>query len=154
MALEALTERSFSDAEKKAAKKFQCYRSLIDELRTKELSPDVVETVNKEIAGINAHAEHDRGFIKKIRKSQYKILRLVEKQLKLVAKNHYRNMWLALGMTTFGLPLGIVYGLAMDNLGLLGLGLPIGMVIGMAIGSNMDKKAKEEGRQLDVEISI
>jgi hypothetical protein len=34
----------------------------------------------------------------------------------------------------------------------LGIGLPVGMVIGMAVGSGMDKKAFEAGRQLDLEI--
>jgi len=32
------------------------------------------------------------------------------------------------------------------------IGLAIGMAIGMAIGTGMDKKALEEGRQIDLEI--
>jgi hypothetical protein len=35
-------------------------------------------------------------------------------------------------------------------LGFIGIGLPIGMAIGMIVGTNMDKKAFTEGRQLDV----
>jgi hypothetical protein len=34
----------------------------------------------------------------------------------------------------------------------LGVGLPIGMAMGMAIGTDMDKKAFKEGRQIDLEI--
>ena len=30
--------------------------------------------------------------------------------------------------------------------------MPLGMAIGIAIGAGMDKKALEEGRQLDIEI--
>lgn len=30
--------------------------------------------------------------------------------------------------------------------------IPLGMAIGIAIGAGMDKKALEEGRQLDIEI--
>lgn len=60
---------------------------------------------------------------------------------------------MALGMVVFGLPLGIAFGTILDNIGLLGIGLPIGMVIGLAVGTGMDKKAKEEGRQLNIEVS-
>ncbi len=58
---------------------------------------------------------------------------------------------MSLGMAAFGLPLGVVFGSSTGNMGLLGIGLPIGMVIGMGVGSKMDKKAFEEGRQLDLE---
>jgi hypothetical protein len=55
-------------------------------------------------------------------------------------------------MSAIGLPLGVAFGVSVGNLGLLGLGLPIGMAIGIAIGTAMDKKALQEGRQLNVEI--
>ena len=57
---------------------------------------------------------------------------------------------MTLGMSAFGLPMGLALSTATDNFGLLGVGLPIGMVIGMAMGTGMDKKAKEEGRQLEI----
>jgi hypothetical protein len=85
---------------------------------------------------------------KHIRKTQSGILKLIEKELKLVTKNHYRKTWLAVGMAAFGIPLGVAFGTSIGNMGLLGIGLPIGM----AIGSGMDKKAVESGRQLDLEI--
>jgi hypothetical protein len=59
---------------------------------------------------------------------------------------------MAIGMSAFGIPLGVAFGTSLGNMGLLGIGIPIGMVIGMAIGSGMDKKAFEEGRQLDLEM--
>ncbi len=89
---------------------------------------------------------------KRIRKSQSNILKLIEKELKLVPKNLYRSRWMAIGMSAFGIPLGVAFGTSLWNMGLLGIGIPIGMVIGMAIGSGMDKKAFEESRQLDLEM--
>lgn len=59
---------------------------------------------------------------------------------------------MALGMSAFGLPFGVVIGLITKNMGLLAIGLPIGMGIGVMVGSKMDKKALEEGRQLNMEI--
>ena len=61
-------------------------------------------------------------------------------------------MWLALGMSTFGIPIGVAFGLSIGNIALLGAGLPIGMAIGLVVGSKMDKKAFEEGRQLNIEL--
>ena len=55
---------------------------------------------------------------------------------------------MVLGMSVFGLPIGLMFMTALDNAGLLALGLPIGLSIGIALGSGMDAKAKEEGRQL------
>lgn len=71
---------------------------------------------------------------------------MLEKQLKIASKNHYRNTWMSIGMADFGIPFGAVVGAIMENMGFIGIGLPIGMVIGMLIGSGMDKKALEEGR--------
>lgn len=55
-------------------------------------------------------------------------------------------------MAAFGVPLGVALGLILDNMGLIGIGLPIGMLIGLAVGAHMDKKALDEGRQIDFEI--
>ncbi len=56
------------------------------------------------------------------------------------------------GMSAFGLPIGAAIGISMGNIGLLGIGLPIGMGIGIAVGTALDKKAKEGGKQLEVEL--
>ena len=61
---------------------------------------------------------------------------------------------MVLGMSSFGLPMGVAFGLALGNIGLMGLGLPIGMGIGLAVGTNMDKKALAEGRQLAFEAKM
>jgi hypothetical protein len=61
-------------------------------------------------------------------------------------------MWMLFGMSGIGLPIGVAFGLSIGNIGLLGLGLPIGMAIGLAIGMSLDKKALNEGRQLNIEI--
>ena len=87
-----------------------------------------------------------------LKQKRFKIIKLLEKELKIVPKNYYRNLWFIVGMSVFGLPLGVAFGISIGNLGLLGIGLPIGMVIGIAVGSGMDKKAHKEGRQLNIEI--
>ena len=125
---------------------------LLNELKTKELTPKIINYVNEDIEMLNSSSLADNELRKLAKLKQSNIIKLVGKELKIFPKNHYRNLWLVLGMSIFGLPIGVAFGLMNGNMGLLAIGLPIGMLIGMAVGSGMDNKAFIEGRQLDIEI--
>ncbi len=71
------------------------------------------------------------------------ILKLMESKLKLVAINHYRDLYMAIGVA-----LEITFSTLFDN---NGLGLIFGLAIGMTIGANMDKKAAKEDKQLNLQ---
>jgi len=128
------------------------FNKLLSELRKKELSPATVNFINDHVAIVNASAFIGNDLIKLVKKEQTLILKQVEKAHKIAPKNYYRNLWMLLGFTAFGLPIGVSFGLSIGNIGLMGVGLPIGMAIGAAVGASMDKKALNEGRQLDIEI--
>jgi hypothetical protein len=135
----------------KSSNSFIQFRELIRMLREKEL-PDLVSNhINEEIKILNELPSGPE-LKKALRKKQAKIVQLAEKQLKIVPKNYYRNLWFALGISAFGLPIGVAIALSIGNIGLLGIGFPFGIVIGAAVGSAMDKKALKEGRQLNIEI--
>lgn len=126
---------------------------LLSELRKRELPDAVVETINKEVEEINTSNSLTTNDLRKvIKKKQTAILRLLEKDLKLVPKNYYRTLWLALGMTVFGIPLGVLAGVLLGKSGLFAIGLPIGVAIGVTVGTAMDKTAVKENRQLNLEI--
>lgn len=126
---------------------------LLSELRKRELPDAVVETINKEVEEINTSDSLTTNDLRKvIKKKQTAILRLIEKDLKLVPKNYYRTLWLALGMTVFGMPLGVLAGVLLGQPGLFAIGLPIGVAIGVTVGTLMDKTAAKENRQLNLEI--
>jgi hypothetical protein len=127
---------------------------LIKAINNKELPVDTARNINQHVAVVNASALNGADLGKVVKQQQTAILKLLEKEHKIVAKNHYRNMWMLLGFTAFGLPIGTSLGLSIGNIGLIGVGLPIGMAIGAAVGSSMDKKAFNEGRQLDIEIKL
>lgn len=147
-----LKRRPGFDQDKKLINSYDQFDKLLIELKKKKLPEEIVNSINNGINKINSVSESDKVLRKQIRKTQASILKLIEKELKLVARNHYRNTWLAIGMAAFGIPLGVVFGKSLGNMGLLGIGLPIGMVIGIAVGSVMDKKAFEAGKQLDFEM--
>ncbi|MFY0591604.1 hypothetical protein [Roseivirga sp.] len=68
----------------------------------------------------------------------------------LTTKGYHQNLWLVLGMSLFGIPLGMIFGFSLDNFAFFGLGLPMGMPIGVAIGMQKEKKAQEAGTVLAI----
>jgi uncharacterized oligopeptide transporter (OPT) family protein len=125
---------------------------IIKELNERKLPDKIVGTINTEIEELNSTSLIGKELRKLAKHKQTKILELLEKELKIVPKNHYRTFWMMLGMSAFGVPIGVLYGIAMDNMALIGIGLCFGMAVGLLLGSRLDKKALKEGRQLGVEI--
>jgi len=147
-----LNQKPGIDTNVKLKEAYVQFESLLFELRKKDLPEGLVRSVNQDIEALNSTSISGEAMRKIIKKTQTKMIKLLEKELKLVPKNYYRNLWLALGMTAFGLPIGVAFGTILGNMAFLGIGLPMGLALGLAIGSGMDKKAFQEGRQLDVEI--
>jgi len=127
-------------------------QQLLNEVGKKKLSAETIEKINRETALINSTTLRDKDLHKMLKQKQNDLIKLLEKEHKIVPKNYYRNLWMAFGMGAFGLPIGVAFGLLMHNIALLSIGLPIGLGIGVLVGSSMDKKAEAEARQLDVEI--
>ena len=146
-------ERSDISEDVKLSKIYTRFQKLIKELKERELPDKIIETVNKEIEDINTTSLIGKELRKLTWQKQTKILGLLEKELKIVPKNHYRSIWTALGMSVFGLPIGIIIGTIIGNMGMLATGVGLGMCIGLFLGAGMDKKALKEGRQLDFEIN-
>jgi hypothetical protein len=121
-------------------------------LRNKELNDAVVIIINDTISSINAISVLDNQFYKRLKSGQSKILKAIEKHHKLVTENHHRNSWMALGVSAFGVPIGIVIGIVTKHMSFISIGIPIGFGIGIAIGTMMDNKSKEQGTQLALEI--
>lgn len=128
------------------------FNALVDELNTRGLPDSTVGAVNRKIEEVNATTKASKSMRRIVLKKQAKLVRLIEKEHKIVPKNYYRNLWLVLGMSAFGIPIGAAIGASVGNMGLLAIGLPIGMAFGMVVGARMDKKALDEGRQLSIEL--
>lgn len=154
MEINELKKRDGIDSNKKLTELYVQFGKLLSELRKRDLPDKVVQSINTNIDLINPALETAEQWRKQLRKTQSDILRLIEKELKLVPKNHYRNIWMALGIAAFGVPLGVVFGASLGNMAFMGIGIAMGIPVGLAIGTGLDKKAAEEGRQLDVEINF
>lgn len=137
----------------KLNRRFLQFEKLVSELKKIEIPDGIVNSINKNIEVVNSISNSDKELRKQIKKAQSGILKLIEKELKLVTKNHYRNTWLGIGIA-LGVAFGSAIGTSTGNTSLLGMGIPIGMAIGIAVGTSMDKKAKDDGKQLDLEIKF
>lgn len=151
MEIESLKNRPEITTDEKLSKKYGAFRSLLTEINSREIPADVQSQINESIQRINAYNGPAKGLKKVLRKEKYGVIKVLEKELKIVPKGHYRNMWMAIGMSAFGVAMGTAFGVALDNMAFIGIGIPIGMSIGMAIGAGMDEKAAKEGRQLSFE---
>lgn len=152
MLIEKLKIRNTIDQDKRLAKAILRMQNLIEALNKKDTPEEVASTINEDIRVANAFSGTDKEVRKELRRTHSKILKLLEKELKWVPKNHHRNTWLAIGMAAFGIPLGAAFSSA-GNPSNLALGIPMGMLIGMVVGAEMDKKAKKEGKQIDIEFN-
>lgn len=150
MKVKELKKRPSIEHHKKLSNTYAEFESLLAALRKKSLPQEIVTNINTSIDQLNSVSELE--LRKSMKRTQSGILKILEKELKIVCKNHYRNLWLVLGMSVFGIPLGVTFGAILGNMALLGIGLPIGMAIGLVVGSGMDKRAVKAGRQLDIEI--
>jgi hypothetical protein len=151
MTLTPLKERTDIATDTKLNGMYTQLGVFLQELEKKSPTPELATYINSCVEEINNSTLAGNGLRRLLRTKQGAVVKQAEKTMKLVPKNYYRNLWMMVGMSAFGVPLGAGFGAIMGNMGLLGLGLPIGMAIGLAVGSGMDKKALQEGRQLEVE---
>jgi hypothetical protein len=147
-----LINRPGITSDTKVANAYDQLTNLLLALEKRNLPNIITDFIQQEVQLLNAIADDAKGFARAIKTTEGKIVRFVEKQLKLVPQKYYRKLWLVLGMTSFGIPFGVVFAMSIDNMAMLGIGLPIGMGIGVAIGTALDNKALKEGRQLDIEL--
>lgn len=128
------------------------FNHLLDELDSKNLPDSSVRFINESVAVINSSVLTGKNLRRLLLKELSKIVSMIEKEHKIVPRHYYRNSWIAAGLAAFGIPIGIILGLRLGSLGFLGIGFPIGLAIGAVVGSEMDKKAAKEGRQLKVQL--
>lgn len=152
MTINELIQKPENDSNIKLKEGYLQFEKLLIELRKRDLPDSFVVSINKDIEELNSTSSSGDPLRKIVKDKQSRIIKVLEKDLKLVPQNYYRNIWLAVGMTAFGLPLGVAIGLSLKNMAFIGIGLPIGLPIGILVGTRMDKKAFKERRQLDLEI--
>ncbi len=150
--MKKLIERQNISESLKASKAYQQLGKLLNALKEKMLPAETIDLINNEIDQLNSISDIGKTFVKATKETENRIIKLVEKKHKIVPKNYYGKLWMVLGMSAFGIPIGLAFGLSIGNFGMLAIGIGLGLAIGVGVGSSMDKKAFNEGRQLEFEV--
>lgn len=146
-----LKEMTQIDGDKRIKKIHTYLSKLIIDLKARELPNDVLESINTEIAKVNALHESKNDWGKQLKKCKTNILKLIERKLQLVPKHHFQNLWMVYGMMA-----GIIFSTILSTMeysstwSSLGMGISIGMLFGLVAGKNRDEKAKAMGHQLNL----
>ncbi len=154
MAIIEINRQGTTETDSKLNKKLDFFEKLLGEIRKQEIPAETEAFINTEIVLFNNFTGSDGKLRRQLAKTQSAILRRLEKDSKIVPKNYYRNLWMVIGMSAFGIPLGAAFGAALHNMSLLALGIPIGMGIGIAVGASMDQKAFTNGKQLELSLEM
>ena len=147
-----LKSRNLNESGSRTFNKYVQLESLVKVVNQKEIPDNMVIEVNSRLEKVNSLNDDDKSLGKVAKQVTVEILNLLEKELGLVAINHFRNKWMAIGMAVFGIPLGVAFSTSMGNMAFLGIGIPVGMTIGMAVGKGKDNEAQANGLQLDFEM--
>ncbi|WP_299156367.1 hypothetical protein [uncultured Tenacibaculum sp.] len=150
MAFIPLKKKDFFISDKSVLKAFNKLEKSLSVLENLSLSDATISEIDKDIGEINSFEGKLKKYRNKLVVKNHNILELVRKNHGYVHEKYYQNQWLAIGMSTFGISFGVVFGMLLDNIALLGIGLPFGMLLGIAIGKEKDKKAKQEGKQINI----
>ena len=123
---------------------------LLSVAETKSHSDTLIDKINLKIQMLNSSNKMNTALYRLVNLTENEIINLLEQDLKIVPKGHYTKKWQALGIATFGIPIGVAIGLLSKNMGFLGIGLPLGVGIGALIGKRKDAEAAAQGRQYDL----
>lgn len=149
MTIIQIKKKDYYTTSKNARKYSENIYNCIKSLEERDIPESLVAYINSETTQLNELEFGPKKAGNKLYHAYNRIIVQIQKQTNLVPPGYYQNTYMLYGMSFFGLPLGILYALFMDNFGLFGLGLPIGLAVGLAYGRSIDEKTKKEGRQLN-----
>ena len=138
-----------STANQLAVKRFD---QLLQEVHRMELPPEVIVELNTELEKLELLSAFDKKFFKQLKKSKAVLLTILYQEVRVVSKNHYRDLWIALGLFAIGIPLGIFLMFFLNGSSAIAIGIALGSAMGIVIGNNLDRQAEAEGRQMTIRL--
>ena len=101
--------------DKKLSAAFLKLDALVDALNSRPIPGSLSEEINSRIRAVNSLQGSSQTVIKELNSTYAAILKLIEKELQLVTRHHYRTLWMVVGMSAFGLPIGLVVSMLVNN---------------------------------------
>ena len=98
MRIEKLKELENAINNPRLIKAYNKVHYLIEALSTKEIPSEVLNSINEAIKFLNSFSGTEKEITKAFNKKYKNILTLVKKELRFVPKNHYKTLWMVMGM--------------------------------------------------------
>lgn len=146
-----LNNKQNNNQSNKIVKHYSQLERLIIDLKEREITDKIIQSINDEINIINECNGTEKDFLCKVKEAKSNILKLIEKELELVPKAYYQNRWMVYGMMA-----GLIISLVLKQFGFdntwnsVGMMLPMGLLFGLLAGKNRDEKAQKDGLQLKI----
>lgn len=125
--------------------------NLLKHLKERTLSKATEDYISLKLQELKRAAGTEKEKAKTLTAAKNDILEHLRKEHNLVPENYYTTHWMPVGMSAFGLPIGVVFFAVTDNSAFIALGLPLGLGLGSLYGATLDKKAEADGRVLKYE---
>ena len=129
---------------------YQRLENLLHIAESKTLSEIAIQKINTKLELLNTTTKINDALYRLANLIENEIITILEEDLKIVPIGYYSKKWIAIGMSAFGIPLGLIIGLLSKNMGMLAVGLPIGLGIGTIIGKTKDARAASLGLQYNI----
>ncbi|MEL6804098.1 MAG: hypothetical protein AAFO91_09985, partial [Bacteroidota bacterium] len=136
--LQTLQRPAFIENDKGFNKQFTRLETILEDLNSRSIASTTSDSINAQIEEINQHTGNKASYKKAFGSGSREITTLLQKAEGLTPKAYYQTLWMSLGMAAFGLPIGLLIALSVDNWGLLAIGLPIGSAVGVILGMSFD----------------
>ncbi len=140
-----------ADSDEKLYASITHLKILISEIENKGVPEEVCYKINYQIDKMNSFANKKEGILnRQLEITYYRILYILRRDVGIIPENYYRNLYLALGMSVFGLPLGALIASFLENTSYLIFGMLFGLAVGIVIGSKKDQIADKENKVIRV----
>ena len=107
MTIDPFVPKSFDYSEKEKKDILQLEK-LVPALNRRNIPEAIAQDINDRISSLKSSQASKRSYLRKYKGSKKAIFEQLQKELGLVPQNYYRDYWMPLGMTVFGLPIGVV----------------------------------------------
>lgn len=152
MTFQRIQRKKGTENHKTLSGAYQKIESIIEALDQKTIPERELISINDRVEKINSFNGSDKDLVKLLKKSYREILTLLDEQLNLVLKHHFRAQWLFYGTIAGAALTTVVTSVGWTTLNGLGsLVLPLVVAAGIVIGIAMDNNARISGRQIEIE---
>lgn len=154
MELIKLKEVETSSKQNALYKTYLEYNHLLSEIKDFQLPDPIIRSINRDIEQLNYTSRSGGRKRRLIKQKINKVTKILRREVNIVPKRYHQSQWTMVGLLLLliFIPIFIIYDIS--NSGLFALLIMLVALGCFFYGRSLDKKAKQEGRQLKINITL